>query len=145
MAAKFEDANKKELDFSLIRLREQLQLHFMKSVQHERTKILVTEALTRTRAHVLDKRIFLNQCVMIKKNLNNDVTIRDSLNQHEVLEKISDLCNVTADTPPDLHVEQETDLGSSDQPVFTENFHTDLSRKMEKKDLSPTEFTQENF
>ena len=114
MTVKFEDANKNKLDFSLTRLREQLQLHFMKSVQHERTKILVTEVLTRARACVLDERTSLNQCVMIKKNLNNDVVVRNSLNQCGVLEKISDLCNVAADTPPDLHVGQGTDLGSSD-------------------------------
>ena len=32
VTAKFEDINKKELNFSLIKLKEQLQLHFMKSV-----------------------------------------------------------------------------------------------------------------
>ena len=145
MTAKFEDANKKELDFSLTKLREQLQLHFMKSVQHEKIKILVTETLTRARTHVLNKKISLNQCIMIKKNLNDDVMIRNSLNQCEILEKISNLCNVTAGTPSDLCVRQETDLNFPDQSVFTENFYIDLSRKMKKKDLSLTEFIQENF
>ena len=116
----------------------------MKSVQHERIKILVTETLIKAKVCVLNKRISLNQHIMIKKNLNNDVMIRNSLNQCEVLEKISNLCNVTADTPSDLCVKQKTDLNSLDQPVFTENFHTDLSRKMKKKDLNSTEFTQEN-
>ena len=43
VTAKFENANKKKLNFSLIKLKKQLQLHFMKSVQHKRIKILVTE------------------------------------------------------------------------------------------------------
>ena len=145
MTAKFKDTNKKELNFSFIKLKKQLQLHFMKSVQHERIKILVTEMLTRTRVCVLNKRISLNQHIMIKKNLNNDVMIRNSLNQYEILEKISDLCNMTADTSSDLHMKQETDLNFSDQSVLTENFYTDLSRKMKKKDLNSTEFIQENF
>ena len=145
VTVKFEDANKKELDFSFIKLKEQLQSYFMKSVQHERIKILMTEMLTKARVHVLNKRISLNQCVMIKKNLNDDVMIRNSLNQCEILEKISNLCNVTADTSSDLHMKQKTDLNSSDQSVLTENFYTDLSRKIKKKDLNLTEFIQENF
>ena len=112
MTAKFEDANKNELDFSLIKLREQLQSHFMKSVQCEKIKILVTEMLTRARVCVLNEKISLNQYVMIKKNLNNDVVIRNFLNQCEILEEISDLCNVAVDTPSDLHMRQETDLSS---------------------------------
>ena len=64
----------------------------------------MTETLTRTRVHILNKKISLNQCIMIKKNLNNDVMIKNSLNQCEILEKISDLCNVTADTSSDLHM-----------------------------------------
>ena len=145
MTAKFEDTNKKKLNFSFIKLKEQLQLHFMKSVQYEKIKILVTEMLIRTRVCVLNKKISLNQCVMIKKNLNNDVMIRNSLNQCEILEKISDLCNVTADTSSDLYVRQETDLNFSDQSVLTENFYMNLSRKIKKKDLNLTEFIQENF
>ena len=82
---------------------------------------------------------------MIKKNLNNDVTVRNSLNQYEVLEKISNLCNMTANTPPDLHMRQETDLDSSDQSVLTENSYMGLSRKMKKKNSDLTEFIQENF
>ena len=80
VTAKFEDANKKELNFSLVKFKEQLQLHFIRSVQHEKIKILVTKMLTRTKVHVLNKRIFLNQYIMIKKNLNNDVTVRNFLN-----------------------------------------------------------------
>ena len=78
---------------------------------------------------------------MIKKNLNNDVTVRNSLNQCEILEKISDLYNMTADTPSDLCMKQETDLNFSDQSVFTENSYINLSRKMKKKDSDSTEFT----
>ena len=114
MTAKFEDANKKELNFNLTKFKKQLQLHFMKSVQCEKIKILVTETLTRAKVCVLNKKIFLNQCVMIKKNLNDDVMIRNSLNQCKIFKKISNLCNVTADTPPDLCVKQETDLNFSD-------------------------------
>ena len=51
---------------------------------------------------------------MIKKNLRNDVTIRNFLNQYEITEKISDLCNVTANISSNLHVKQETDLNFSD-------------------------------
>ena len=86
----------------------------MKSVQHERTKILVTKALTKARIHVLNKKISLNQHIMIRKNLNNDVMIKNSLNQCEVLEKILNLCNITANTSSDLHVKQKTDLNFSD-------------------------------
>ena len=114
MTAKFEDTNKKELNFSFVKLRKQLQLHFIKSVQCERIKILVTKMLTKTKIHVLNKKISLNQCIMIKKNLNNDVMIRNFLNQCEVLEKILNLCNVTADTSSDLHMKQKIDLSFSD-------------------------------
>ena len=49
VTAKFENTNKKELDFSFVKLKKQLQLHFMKSVQCKKIKILVTETLTRTK------------------------------------------------------------------------------------------------
>ena len=49
VTAKFENANKKELNFSFIKLKKQLQLYFMKSVQHRKTKILVTKALTKAK------------------------------------------------------------------------------------------------
>ena len=145
MTAKFEDANKKELDFSLVKFKEQLQSHFIKSVQHKRIKILMTEMLTKARTHVLNEKIFLNQHVMIKKNLNNNVMIRNFLNQCEILEKISDLYNMTVNTSLDLHMKQETDLNFLDQSVFTENSYMNLSRKMKKKDSDSTKFTQENF
>ena len=38
MTAKFENINKKKLNFSLIKLKEQLQLYFMKSVQHKKNQ-----------------------------------------------------------------------------------------------------------
>ena len=76
MTAKFENANKKELNFNFIKLRKQLQLYFMKSVQYKKIKILVTEALTKIKIQVLRERISLNQCVMIRENLNNNVMIR---------------------------------------------------------------------
>ena len=77
---------------------------------------------------------------MIKKNLNNDVMIKNFLNQCEIFEKISDLCNITANTSSNLHIKQETDLNFSDQSVFTENSYINLSRKIKKKDLNSTEF-----
>ena len=58
MTAKFENTNKKELNFSFIKLREQFQLYFMKSIQHKRTKILVTKMLTKTKIQVLKKESF---------------------------------------------------------------------------------------
>ena len=82
---------------------------------------------------------------MIKKNLNNDVTIRNFLNQCEITEKISDLCNITADISLNLYIKQEIDLNFSDWSVFTENSYMSLSRKIEKKDSDLTEFICENF
>ena len=49
VAVKFENANKKELNFSFIKFKKQFQLHSVKSVQCEKIKILVTETLTRTK------------------------------------------------------------------------------------------------
>ena len=145
MTVKFENANKKKLDFSFIKLKEQFQLHFMKNVQHKKTKILVTETLTKTKVWVLKERISLNQHIMIKKNLRNDMMIRSFLNQYEVIEKISDLCNMTVNISSDLHIKQETDLSFLDWSVLTENFYINLSRKIEKKSLNSTEFIYENF
>ena len=51
---------------------------------------------------------------MIKENLKNDVMIRNSLNQHEITEKISDLYNVTTNISLNLYVKQKTDLNFSD-------------------------------
>ena len=145
VTVKFENVNKKELNFSLIKLKKQLQLHFMKSVQCKKIKTLVTKTLTKTKVQVLKERISLNQCMMIRENLRNDVTIRNFLNQCEVTEKISDLCNMTANISSDLHVKQETDLNFSDWSVLTENSYINLSRKIKKKDSDLTEFICENF
>ena len=82
---------------------------------------------------------------MIRENLRNDMIIRNFLNQCEITEKISDLCNMTANISSDLHMKQETDLNFSDQSVLTENFYTDLSRKIKKKDSDSTQFIYEIF
>ena len=82
---------------------------------------------------------------MIKKNLKNDVTVRSFLNQCEITEKIFNLCNITADISPDLHMKQETDLSFSDWSVLTENSYMNLSKKIEKKSLNSIEFICKNF
>ena len=61
------------------------------------------------------------------------MTIKNSLNQCEIIKKISDLYNVTANISSDLHVKQETNLNFSDQSVFTENFYMNLSKKNREK------------
>ena len=105
----------------------------------------MTETLTKTKVQVLKEKISLNQYVMIRKNLNNDVTIRNFLNQCEVTEKISDLYNITIDISSNLYIRQKTDLNFLNWSVLIENFYTDLSRKIQKKDLNLTEFICENF
>ena len=70
---------------------------------------------------------------MIKKNLSNDMMIRNFLNQYEVTEKISDLCNMTINISLNLHIKQKTNLNFSDQSVLTENFYINLSRKIKIK------------
>ena len=47
---------------------------------------------------------------MIKENLNNDIVIRNFLNQYEVTEKILNLYNITINISSDLHIKQEIDL-----------------------------------
>ena len=40
----------------------------------------MTKTLTKAKAQVLKERISLNQYIMIKKNLRNNVTVKNSLN-----------------------------------------------------------------
>ena len=83
---------------------------------------------------------------MIRENLKNNVTIKNFLDQHEITEKISDLCNITTNISSDLHMRQKTDLNFSDQSVLTENFYINLSKKIKKKkNLNSTKFIYKSF
>lgn len=61
VTVKYKNVNKEELNFSLIKLKKQLQPHLMKSIKTERTKILLADALTHAKIRVLAERISLNK------------------------------------------------------------------------------------
>jgi len=61
VTVKNENVNKEDLDFSLVKLKEQLQLHQMKSIKEERTKILLVSVLTCAKLKVLAERTSLNK------------------------------------------------------------------------------------
>jgi len=60
VTVKNENVNKEDLDFSLVKLKKQLQPHQMKSIKEERTKILLVSALTCAKLKVLAERTSLN-------------------------------------------------------------------------------------
>jgi len=61
VTVKYKNVNKEELNLSLMKLKKQLQLHLMKSIKTERTKILLADALTHAKIRVFAERISLNK------------------------------------------------------------------------------------
>lgn len=114
VTVKYKNVNKEELNFSLMKLKKQLQPHLMKSIKTERTKILLADALTHAKIRVLAERISLNKWEMTRKNLS--------------------LKSELTDMNSDLHIQQGTYWDNSDQLICTINSQRGLLRRVKKKD-----------